>query len=553
MPGEGKGTSFSTGITIVANIVGAGLLSLPYTVASAGLVSGVLALLLTGALNCLSALLLARSCEMSGAGSYMELVGSVLGGAAKSRVAVLLAVYTLGSCASYVVVLGDQLPSLLALVGVPQGPLTSQGLVLPLVGIFVLYPLSLLRDLSSLRLTSSGSFACIVFVSLLVVGKALRGPLADPRYLVVAKASPGVFVGLPIALVSFTMHYNLPRFWGEFSAAPERKMAAFSAIVVMCFLFVAATYEVVAVSGYLLFGSAVNGNPAPVSAKGDILVDFGSGDAAVVVARFALVITQILNFPIVFNSHRAACISLLPLAWQQRFLGDAGPAAAGSGSGGGSSGGSGSSSGGGSSEAEGASAPLLEGSSSSGKSSAASWLHREGPHGLLTAALIAASVTFAVAVPNLSMILGIKGALGATLIVYALPAAIYFVLCWRLAGGSGGGGGGALELGTPLSEGISGQGDRGAASFSLEAAAAPSPLRWGTDSGAATPATAASGSRGSRASAAAGAGEGAGGARDLARELCCTRHGALCVFFCIWAAVVMVLGMVKTLAPSALM
>jgi amino acid permease len=501
---EARGTTFSTGITLISNTVGAGLLSLPFCIATAGLAPGALALLLTGVLNCASAVLIARCCQLSGAASYMELVGAAFGRAAQARVALLLALYTLGSCASYVVVLGDQLPSLLALVGAPRGALTSQALLLPAAGLLVLFPLSLLRDLSSLRFTSSASFLCIAYVSLLVVGKALRGPLADPRYLVPAAPGPGVFVGLPIALVSFTCHYNIPRFYGEFGGGGGGgKLRAFCAILAACFVLVTLCYESVAVSGYLLFGSAVAGNPAPVSPKGDILVDFGAGDAAVVAARFALVVTQVLNFPIVFNSHRASVIALLPARWQARLLPRAAAALPGGSAG--------------EAEEAAASAPLLEGGGSDGApapapapASLAAWAAAEAPHWALTALLVAATVTFAVAVPNLSVILGVKGALGATLIVYALPAAIYFVLSRRAAAGGGGGlallaGGGAADEGS------------GAGAQS-------------------------SGSAG-------GAGE---RSRSLARDLLATPPGWLCIGFCAWAGVVMVLGMVKTLAPAAL-
>ena len=481
-PPAARGTISSTLITVVANIVGAGLLSLPYTIATAGVVPGVLALLATGVLNCLSAILLARSCSLSGAGTYMELVGRVFGPGWQRWVTLLLAVYTLGSGASYVVVLGDQLPSLLSLVGV-RGLLARQELLLPLVGVGVLYPLCLLRDLSSLRLTSSGSFACILFCSLLIVAKAVQGPLAAPQYIVPLKAGSGVFVGLPIALVSFTCHYNVPKFWSEFapSGPPERKLPLFCAILLLCFLIVAACYESVAVCGYLLFGSPVHGNPSPVNPKGDILLDFGTADAAVVVARFALVVTQVLNFPIVFNSHRASVIGLLPLSWQRRCQGLQGSSSAGSSEG-----------------SEGAvraeAAPLLEeagqeGEGGSGLAEAAGssarswgqWVHAEGPHWAITALLIALTVGFAVAVPNLSIILGIKGALGATLIVYAIPAALYFALRrQQLAGGEGG--------------------------KQLEG----------------------------------------GGQQGWAQDLWSTSHGMLCLALCLWALVVMVLGVLNT-------
>lgn len=198
-----------SGAAIIANTIGAGLLSLPFTVQRAGLLSGAIALAFTGSLNLCGALLLARCAHLSGAATFRGILDASLGARVGYFFSGVLSVYTLGSCASYVVVVADVLKELFE--GRPGAAfLAEPRLALPAIAALVLFPLSLLRNLSSLRATSTLSLLCVVYTSLLVVGSAFAGPLAQREYIVVEKSGPGVFVGLPISLVAFTMHYNVP-------------------------------------------------------------------------------------------------------------------------------------------------------------------------------------------------------------------------------------------------------------------------------------------------------------------------------------------------------
>jgi len=370
---------------------------------------------------------------LSGGESYKDLVARSIGEGLVPTVSLILSLYTLGSCASYVVVLGDQVPALLKSAGA-QGLWCNPIFLLPLLGLCFLFPLSLLRNLSSLKVTSSASFVCIVYVALVVVSRAIQGPRVGSQYIEMARSGEHEYTApagtLAVGLVAFTMHYNIPRFWKELEGPiPEKKLGVFFIILAMCFGFVALCYESVALSGYLLFGSPIHGNPTPVSPKGDILLNFAF-TADIQVARVALICTQILNFPIVFNSHRASVASLLPEAWQARVAGlaDAPVAIAEEGVVG--------------EDDEGSESLLGGGGSSKGGAGALSLsrvLYREGPHALLTAVLITLSVLFAVLVPNLSTILGVKGATGGVVLVYVLPAVMHFSLVWERRRRAGGG------------------------------------------------------------------------------------------------------------------
>ena len=158
-------TLWSTSVTVVANLVGAGLLSLPYTLKRAGLATGVAAMVVMCCLNASSLLLIARCAELSGKYSYKDISKAALGGTAATLITGVMALYTLGSCVSFVVLIGDFVPSLVCEAGCDAGAahvLGTRWVAVVLVGVAALLPLSLLRDLSSLRFTSALSFVCIV-------------------------------------------------------------------------------------------------------------------------------------------------------------------------------------------------------------------------------------------------------------------------------------------------------------------------------------------------------------------------------------------------------
>ena len=189
------------------------------------------------------------------------------------------------------------------------------------------------------------------------------------------------------------MHYNTPRLYYELSGRSIARMAAAGA---GCFGLALCLYEATAYSGYSLFGAAT---------QSDVLENFAIDDTAANVARVGIAVVMVVSFPIVFNSLRAAMTALLPPAWQARL---AAPAAAPKKSGG-----------------DGDDDDGVEAASGG---SALSRLVADWPFLLLTAVLVACSVLVALALPNLGLVLGYKGALGGTLIVYVMPALFYFLL-----------------------------------------------------------------------------------------------------------------------------
>ena len=445
MASLGTASLWSVSVVMLANLAGAGLLSLPYTLKRAGLIPGIVAMVLVCIMNGGSALLLARCAELAGGGSraaaYKDLAVASLGARAGAVVAATLAVYTLGSCVSFAVLLGDFLPQLFdaAIDGACGGGgcvagsagasardvLSRTPVSVALAGAAFLYPLALLRNLDALRFTSLASTVCTVYTCVMLLALCLAGPRAPIADLNVSGGGSGLLVALPILLVSYTMHYNVPRLFAEMH---NRSLPRFAMAVGAAFTAALTIYATGALGGYLLKGS---------STPGDILNAFAEGDAPIIAARVALSVVVTACYPLAFNSMRSAVISLMPAAYARRF---SAPSAAGARTHSSDDDGGDGEDGIGRGEDTGrapllyvdaASQPPADRKATQARGSCLARAAADWPHGLLTLILVVLSLGIAIAVPNIATVLTYKGALGGSLIVVILPAWMHFALVQR--------------------------------------------------------------------------------------------------------------------------
>lgn len=400
-----KASATATMATVINNIIGGGLLALPFTFKRASLYPGIAAMCVTGTLNCITMVLIGTACEISGARNYKELGQICFGTRANMLISLVMALYTFGSCISYIVLIGDNLPQVL-LRGVDPNTVADSNPTLAFFAnratmavasaILVLFPLSSQRNLSALRYTARVAFLCIVYVVCMLVSKCIQGPRAPPEDIVYVDKGTGIFVGFPITMVAFCMHYNTPRFYFELEGHNPWR---FGWIATACFGFTLVVYQATAVSGYLLFGT---------STKGDILENFGNDDNLAFAARVALSIVMLFSYPLAFNSYRASFVALSPLWVQERMV--AGPALA--------------------------QGYIAQQEKEQGELSAMYklWVRVscDWPHYLITAVLVSLSVGVAIAIPQIELVLGYKGALGGTIIVYILPGLMFFTMLRRM-------------------------------------------------------------------------------------------------------------------------
>lgn len=301
---EAEATPLATGVNIAVNVVGAGLLSLPWCLARAGVIPGLSIMALMCALNGLSIVVICACAERSGVFSFVEMGTLAVGPNFGRFIQAIAALYAAGSCVSYVVLIADFLPNALLSLGASDHALyASRAVVIGAITATVLLPLSLLRNLARLRFSSYAALLGILFSCGIVIWHGVStGSLARMNF---AKFDSGVFQAAPVLNVSFIMHYNAPRYYQELRGRSLPRMAR---IVAAVFGGVLVLYIAISVAGYAAFGAGT---------EGDVLNNFGDDTLSIaadlaLATRIVLTLVIAFTFPLALHSLRLSVLAALP-------------------------------------------------------------------------------------------------------------------------------------------------------------------------------------------------------------------------------------------------
>jgi len=218
--------------------------------------------------------------------SYRALTTLAFGraGALASDVSIIL--FLAGACVGYSVIVGEVLAPYVARV---QGLewLGANGISAILVW-GVMYPLSLLKSMHSLRYTSFAAFGAICFLVVCIVVRgtealALEADVAGR--VVLFNWSPQVFSAVPIIAFAFSMHNQLMNIWAELE---DPTPANIRRVMIWAVLICTVLYMVVGAFGYLSFFETTGRN---------ILLHYDH-DTLVDVAKIGYVVIVCFSFPL---------------------------------------------------------------------------------------------------------------------------------------------------------------------------------------------------------------------------------------------------------------
>jgi amino acid permease len=206
------------------------------------------------------------------------------GGALASDVSIIL--FLAGACVGYSVIVGEVLEPYVERVPALEG-LSAHGISAILVW-GIMYPLSLLKSMHSLRYTSFAAFGAIVF---LVVCIVIRGTEALAQEedvggrVVLFNWSSEVFSAIPIIAFAFSMHNQLMNIWAELA---DPAPAMIRRVMIWAVFLCTVLYMVVGAFGYLSFFE-VTGRNILLHYDHDTLVD---------IAKIGYVVIICFSFPL---------------------------------------------------------------------------------------------------------------------------------------------------------------------------------------------------------------------------------------------------------------
>ncbi|EFJ53128.1 hypothetical protein VOLCADRAFT_127346 [Volvox carteri f. nagariensis] len=305
-----SGASALNSVFVMANsTVGAGVLSLPFAFQET---------------EALTLYVLSKFAERYSAVTYVELVRRALGRKLAVLLSAVLVVAMFGACVAYLIILADNLTSLAAAAGLPVW-ISDRHNVVAVLGLGVLLPLCLPRQMSALAAMSRVAVLGFLVGAALVSFRGLQGPASmgfpcimsillgtSPQ---VALERPKLMEGvklfnigyqtlfaIPIVVFGFNCHamvvtifHELERF--RYIPRPKtRKLVGMLGVIMASSCLVMLVYVVVGSTGYLAFPGHVDTN---------ILKSFSYGDVMLQIARAFITVIVLGSYPLTHHPARA--------------------------------------------------------------------------------------------------------------------------------------------------------------------------------------------------------------------------------------------------------
>uniref|UniRef100_A0A7S2ESF5 Amino acid transporter transmembrane domain-containing protein n=1 Tax=Trieres chinensis TaxID=1514140 RepID=A0A7S2ESF5_TRICV len=314
--GEGTATIPAEIFNLVKSIVGAGVLSLPAGIAAfasspSAIVPAAALIASIGGLSAYTFSMIARVCKNTGATSYADAWDRTRGTKTAWIVAMSSALDCVAGNLSYSMILADTFKDLLAAGGIAA---TRTNALLGVTSL-ILLPLCLVKNLSSLAPFSLVGIMGMLYTGLAIGIRYFGGAYAMPAGKFVSDLAPhlqpsfgtvgasGVLGPQSLILVcmlstAYIAHFNAPKFYRELK---NNTMKRFNTVVTASFGLSVALYVAVASMGFLTFGSAC---------QGLILNNYSTKDALVGLSRFAVALSLVFSYPLLFVGGRDGILDL---------------------------------------------------------------------------------------------------------------------------------------------------------------------------------------------------------------------------------------------------
>lgn len=289
---EGASTISST-ISLVKTIIGAGLLSMPLAFSTDGIIFGAVIILVAAATSGYGLFLQGYVSRYVPAGhaSFFN-VCSITYPSLSVVFDVAIAVQCFGCAISYLVLVGDLMPTIVTHVSFVSKEHYRTFWIVALAVLCV--PLSFLKNLDSLKYTSIMALVAIGYMAVLVVGhflaedvpKELKGNLV-----LVPPTISGVFSTFSIIVFAYTGHQNM---FSIINESKDRSLTNLTSLMNTAIAISLALFIVVGLAGYLTFGDLVDGN----------VILLYPAAWTTTVGRFCIVFMVIFSFPLMLHPAR---------------------------------------------------------------------------------------------------------------------------------------------------------------------------------------------------------------------------------------------------------
>ncbi|KAI6041253.1 transmembrane amino acid transporter protein-domain-containing protein [Pisolithus marmoratus] len=388
---DGPATMFSSICNLANTILGSGMLTFPLAMASGGVIPGVITCVFSGVVGGFGLYLLTQCARRTPhrRSSFFAVAQLTFPQAAVFFDAAI-AIKCFGVSIGYLIIIKSLMPSVVASLyhdltspstNPPQWALS--GPIWLVVFMIILVPLASLRRLDSLRHTSYIALFSAAYLVVIVI-RCYFKPLEDtvPRGDIhLIHFTPTFVTTFPVQVFAFTCAQNIFPIFNELKTNSNRRVNIVVGTSVGGAILI---YEIIAIFGYLTFGSNVGAN---------IIAMYPSTSVFIAVGQLAIVVLILFSYPLQVQPCRACLDKIFHRKQVYKPVGGADE------------------------DEEG----VLEDDEVGADMSALK-------HAVLTAAIVACGFAIAYYVDDLQMVLSFVGSTGSTTISFILPGLFF----WKL-------------------------------------------------------------------------------------------------------------------------
>ncbi|KAJ3878327.1 transmembrane amino acid transporter protein-domain-containing protein [Lentinula edodes] len=382
--------SITSSISNLANtIIGSGMLTFPLALASAGILPGMITCVLSGGIAAFGLYLLSLcAAKAPHRRSSFFAVAEITFPKAAVFFDAAIAIKCFGVSISYLIIIKGLTPNVVSSLyhdlSDAEPPAWSQnGRNWLAIFMIILIPLAFLRRLNSLRHTSYIALFSVVYLVIIVI-KCYFWPLKDmppAGEIRLVHFTSNFLSTFPVQVFAFTCAQNLFPIYNEVKSNTQPRM---NIIIGSAIGSATLTYEIIAVFGYLTFGTNVGAN---------IIAMYPSTSLFVAIGQLAIVILVLFSYPLQVHPCRNCLDKVFHAGESVKQV-----------------------------DSEGSEVDIDDHGSDDMSNT---------KHTILTLAIIASTFTIAYLVDDLKIVLSFVGSTGSTTLSFILPGLMY----WKLSRG----------------------------------------------------------------------------------------------------------------------
>eukprot|EP00033_Pygsuia_biforma_P000196 GCRY01000246.1.p1 GENE.GCRY01000246.1~~GCRY01000246.1.p1 ORF type:complete len:458 (-),score=75.55 GCRY01000246.1:254-1627(-) len=296
---NGKSSVPSSIFNLCNSIVGAGVLSMPTTFQSNGLIFQIIILLMMAALMGYTGQAIIRNGLKSGCSNYERAVSRLVSPKAGSLLMGAISVTMFGAMVAYSILIGDFADAIYKRV-FDSG--SHREVLIIFICFIVCYPLCLLKSVDSLKFTSFMAVVFIGFFAFCLTYDSIEHAKDEKENLKSFKASTDFFLALPISVMAYQCHVLL---FPIYNQVKDKNLPKMKKVINSSFLMTGIGYSLIGFMGYLRFTDDVEGN---------VLNNYDEDDVdnrdLFLVVQVAFLFVIIFSYPLVTYATRTAFCDL---------------------------------------------------------------------------------------------------------------------------------------------------------------------------------------------------------------------------------------------------